>query len=69
MAPRQLVWMECEKYGAHCGMDLDRTWPVDCEGILCLTEVVMLTEGQEGGGQKGHSQGMRDFAWGCVQDH
>lgn len=58
VAPWQLAWMEREKYGAHCVMDLDRPWPVDWEGILCLTEAVMLTEGQEGGGQKGHSQGM-----------
>lgn len=60
MAPWQLVWMESEKYGPRCRMDLDRVWPVDREGFLCLAEAVMLIEGQEGGGPKGHSQDITD---------
>ena len=41
-------------------MDLDRVWPVDREGILSLAEAVMQIEGQEGGGQRGHSQDVTD---------
>lgn len=39
---------------------LDRVWPVDREGILSLAEAVMQIEGQEGGGQRGHSQDVTD---------
>ena len=60
MAPRQLAWMEREKYGPRCRMDLDRVWPVDREGIFSLAEAVMQIEGQEGGRQRGHSQDVTD---------